>query len=195
MDTTATFYHTDTNNDSLLQLWAPMGYPSTPYLATFAGISGKTRGLAEEVLVKHPGVSLPPELWVRTQQGTMRGWANGFKITDGNFHTLFEVNPFAPQGSDSFEVMVTNQTAFVEEPVEFTLAPENQAFCYLTSVGGEFEGAGENVKILRKSGSWVLHVLAAGPAPCAPGSWAAVGCLPDTQQPLRARARCVEYIQ
>lgn len=195
MDTTATFYHTVNNQDAFIQMWPPLGYPSSPYLATFAGISGKTRGLAEEVVVQYLTSPNPPRLRVRSQQGTMRGWANGFKITDSNFHTLFEVNPGAPQGSDSFEVVLNNQTAFVEEPVEFTLAPENQAFCYLTSVGGEFEGAGENVKILRKSGSWVLHVLAAGPAPCAPGSWAAVGCLPDTQQPLRARARCVEYIQ
>jgi len=88
----------------------------------------------------------------------------------------------------------------VEEPVEFTLAPENQAFCYLTGVGGEFEGAGENVKILRKSGSWVLRVLAAGPAPCAPGDWSAIGCLPicgtDICQPvpesLDGRRFCVE---
>jgi hypothetical protein len=185
MDTTETFQYSVNNQESSIPMWAPLGYPSSPYLATFAGISGKTRGLAEEVLAVQGTSSRPPELRVRTMQGTMSGWANGFKITDHAYHRFFEVDPGSL--TDTYEAALTinsvdgippiSTSAPSADVLEFTLAPENQAFCFLTSVGGDFAGAAENARILRKSGSWVLSLssLADG------GS--------------RARARCVEYIQ
>lgn len=172
MDTTETFKHSVNNQDVAIEMWAPLGYPSSPYLATFAGISGKTRGLAEEVLAIQGTSSDPPSLRVRTLQGTMSGWANGFKITDNAYHQFFEVNPGSV--TENYEALVTHNT--LSDSMEFTLAPENQAFCFLTSVGGDFAGAAESARILRKSGSWVLSLRSLGDG-------------------VRARARCVEYIQ
>ncbi|MEZ4461394.1 MAG: hypothetical protein R3E66_17095 [bacterium] len=137
------------------------GYlPDKPWSGdAFAGISGKTRGLGEEVIVLQGDSATPAQIAAGSQQGYLEGWYTGTYITDAASHA-FEV--ISDDAQNPYEVTNSNASAVADESKEVTLAPANQSFCYLTSVGGKFDGAGEMADLAVRSGSWALRTRSTG---------------------------------
>ncbi len=181
------------NGSNTTSITPPSGYglPDKPYLAMFSGMSGKTRGLGEKVVVRQRSTALEAQTTVASQQGNLTGWTTGTLLTDNAAHA-FRVVP--SDTNDPYESVVSNQSAGADETVELTLAPANQAFCYLTSLGGKFDGAGEVADLSIRSGSWVLQTRSSGTDDCSCGiPFFACGC--TFAKPLQAVARCIDIHQ
>jgi len=192
-DATETTSLSVNNGSNSTTITPPSGYslPDKPYLAMFSGMSGKTRGLGEKVVVSQKNINSFAETKVSSQQGYLNGWTTGTLLTDGATHSFALLSPGA---QEPYEAIGSNISASADETVELTLAPANQAFCYLTSLGGKFDGAGEVADLSIRSGSWVLQTRSSGTDDCSCGiPLIACGC--TFAKPLRAVARCIDLHQ
>jgi hypothetical protein len=183
-------------NSSTNQNLKPLFGPDKPIIGMAASISGNLRGLGEEMWVKQD--FNPVEVEWESQQGLgMRGFATAVVVKDPNTPSPGSALPVdfrdtSPTPGFQPDAQSETTQASAGQSVEVTIGSANQAFCYLTGVGGRFDGSGESVRLVERSGSWVLISRSAGVGDCNCGGLAC-GC--DFAKELRARARCIDYIQ
>lgn len=192
-NTTLPFSLSVNNSQADIMIVPGSPYPDKPYLAMFAGMKGKMSGLGEKAFVLQKELTEQAKLSLASQQGQFWGWAMGTLLTDGLTHKFFPINPSNLNNLDIYGIGIDTTQAEPEQMVEFSLAPANQAFCYLMGSGGKFDGAGETVQLVRKSNTWVLQARSTGRSECTCSGSFACGCY--KAKPLRVSARCVEFRQ
>jgi hypothetical protein len=181
------------SNNATDQTLDPAYGPDKPMLGMAASISGNFRGLGEEMWVTHNGPTQKADVDWTSQQGTgMRGFSTAVVVKDPGLGTSTNFRDVSIDDQNVLDAESNTLNASAGQSEEVTIGSANQSFCYLTGVGGQFDGSGESIRLVERSGSWVLITRSAGVGDCNCGALAC-GC--DFAKELRARARCIDYIQ
>lgn len=147
----------------------------TKYASMVTGLTGEMAGRGESVWLNQE--HSPYSLTVGSVPGYLKGTALSFGLED--------------IGGGTKEVTVEAEVDSNAKTTKF-LAPVDEAFCFLTHVRGEFDGAGETVAIEDKSGNWHLTVRAACQTK---GGFLGLGKTCKEQKEIEARAKCYYYDQ
>src|SRR5215831_1836869 len=156
--------------------WVSTGFPSCSAsnvgqswagdsITFLSGISGEFEGFASQIWVFQSQNGADPS-------GVIVDLDNCFSQMSADYGTYFVGVPgwTLPvfMGPNDVRVLASSSdsefvaTANKNQSVDVIMAPIDQAMCYMTAIGGDFNGDGERGAITMSGGRWILHANAGG---------------------------------
>ncbi|TXD35281.1 hypothetical protein FRC96_11435 [Lujinxingia vulgaris] len=128
-------------------------------LVALSGIRGRLAGLGEGAEVHMPVDRLDWRIVASSQQGPLQAsfMEFGLSSTYTGMHQLYH----DPTTYMDVFTAHANPYGSSRPHVQTRMAPLNDALCYLTEVGGQFDGGAERIWMSKSEGFWMLNARAA----------------------------------